>query len=351
MTTLLEQRYRFALRMLPAYYRARREDEMVDAYLDGIDESDQDEMRPSLGELGSVAALAVRTRIGGVGAPGRYATAGAAVRHFALLSVLLQAATELTVRVITLVGLDGASRKDRELFLSAFTGHGVLGGAYEVLMWAVPLCWVAVYAALLRDSRRAAKILAAVAALPVPLMTAVDWSIQGEPLIPPFAAASALFGWLTVLAVCCGFHSGAPAARFPVLPPGQALMATCVLMGLVSVAHPQGADEVTGTGWAFAVAAGLWLAALARRAKPAGDPAVPLALAAVGLAVLAERLTSLTILLEGGVRLLTQLAWVQAAVVAVLVAVLCVAALRLASGGGARNAVDARANSDGGESL
>lgn len=69
MTTLLEQRYRTVLRMLPAYYRAEREEEMVETYLDDMDEADQDLARPAWGEVASIAALSVRTRLGSAGAP------------------------------------------------------------------------------------------------------------------------------------------------------------------------------------------------------------------------------------------------------------------------------------------
>ncbi|MFC9235066.1 hypothetical protein ACFTZK_01100 [Streptomyces decoyicus] len=141
MTTLLEKRYRTALRLLPSYYRTEREEEMVDTYLHGIDEQDQDEMRPAWGEVAGIAALALRTRMGAAGAPTRYVTLGATVRLFALLSVLLHAASALTERAIFLTWFKGAPDRYRELFPGGAPGHGAAPGLYEAALWLLPLAW------------------------------------------------------------------------------------------------------------------------------------------------------------------------------------------------------------------
>lgn len=97
----LEERYRAVLRLLPADYRARWEREMVAAFLESMDSGDleQDEYvrdygRPSWSEVGSVAALAVRLRLGLNGAGTRRSvTSGAAVRLAVLMALLASAVT------------------------------------------------------------------------------------------------------------------------------------------------------------------------------------------------------------------------------------------------------------------
>ncbi|WP_328732194.1 hypothetical protein OHT20_20425 [Streptomyces caniferus] len=294
MTSVLEQRYRTALRLLPSYYRAEREEEMVETYLDGIDERDRDEMRPALGEMASIAALALRTRMGAAGAPARYATLGATVRLFALLSVLLHAASELTVRTLLLTWFAGAPAQDQELFRGGFTDHGALPGPYEAVLWLLPLAWTVAYVALLHDHRRTAFVSAALAALPdlASAMHAMDagWGTVTVAL----SLATALLSWLTVLALCCGFHCDAPPARLPLVSTGQALMGTCVLVGASTVVlWPRVADTGWAEGSAFIAAAAVWLVVRRRSPKHVADPALPLALATLGLAVLVQRILTL----------------------------------------------------------
>ena len=66
--SVLEDRYRSVLRMLPASYRAVWEEEMVSTFLASMDPDDIDEAefradfgRPGFSEVASVAGLAVRT--------------------------------------------------------------------------------------------------------------------------------------------------------------------------------------------------------------------------------------------------------------------------------------------------
>ncbi|MFD9205105.1 hypothetical protein ACFVZM_02355 [Streptomyces sioyaensis] len=323
MTTLLERRYRTVLRLLPSYYRTEREEEMVEAYLHGIDERDRDELRPAWGEVASIAALALRTRMGAAGAPARYATLGAVVRLFALLSVLLQAASGLTEQALFLAWVRGAPAKDREMVLMGFTGHGAPAGLYEVVRWLLPLAWTVAYLALLRDHRRTAFAFAALAALPG--LASVTQHLGGgqDPLAVSFSLTTAVFSWLTVLALCCGFHRDAPPARLPLSSPGLVLLGTCVLMGASTVVWPGGADPEWAGGAAFIAAAAGWLIARFRSPQHTRDPALPLALAALGLAVLVERTLGLAFLADAQAPgfLLTAGA-VQAGVIAALAAAL-----------------------------
>ncbi|RAJ58944.1 hypothetical protein K378_04804 [Streptomyces sp. Amel2xB2] len=328
MTSLLETRYRRVLRMLPASYRARREEEMVDTYLQDFDEYEQDELRPAWREVASIAALAVRTRTGGPGAAPRHVLAGAALRLFALLSVLLHGARELTDRALSLAYVSGAPADDRALFLGMFDGHdGVASAVRAACLWLLPLCWVGAYAALLRERRRPALVLAVLAALPG-LMPAVDWAAGLPVLIDGYDVAFAASGWLTVLALGCAVHEDAPPARLPAVPPGLALMGVCVLMGGSVVVWPQGFDSVWSSGTVCVVAGVVWCAARVRGA--AADPAVPLALGLLTLLVLAERTGMLVLLAEGRVPAsLLYGAGAQTAALAVLTVVLGVAGARL----------------------
>ncbi|MFI9046140.1 hypothetical protein [Streptomyces sp. NPDC053427] len=292
-TTLLEQRYRTALRLLPSYYRTEREEEMVATYLHGIDEQAQDEMHPALGEVASIAALAIRTRMGAAGAPARYATLGAMVRLFALLSVLLHAASALTERALFLTWFGGAPAVDRELSLDGFTGHGALAGLYEAALWLLPLAWTVVYLALLRDRRRTAFVFAVLAALP-DLASALQHAGDGwDTVTISLSLATAVFSWLTVLALCCGFHCDAPRALLPLASPGLVLVGTCVLMGASMVVWPGAAVTGWADGSAFIAAAAVWLIVRRRSPEHVADPALPLTLATLGLAVLVERTLTL----------------------------------------------------------
>ncbi|UVS80094.1 hypothetical protein [Actinokineospora sp. UTMC 2448] len=63
MTSRLERRYRALLSVLPARYRAEREEEMVASFLDGRDgDLDAEYGWPGWAETGATLALAVRTR-------------------------------------------------------------------------------------------------------------------------------------------------------------------------------------------------------------------------------------------------------------------------------------------------
>ena len=76
--TRLEERYRRVLRLLPVSYRVIWEDDMVATFLASTHTDDRDEAdyladfgRPSWAEVASIAALAIRLRIGSAGAPPR----------------------------------------------------------------------------------------------------------------------------------------------------------------------------------------------------------------------------------------------------------------------------------------
>lgn len=138
--TLLEQRYRYALRLLPPAYRAAREEEMVAAFLELYgDAPDETNSRPPWAELASVAALAARVRLSWTP---RAAAWGQALRLLALLGLGLQAAIATT----TLVSLP--------FFWNSEYDSGV-----TLVLSAAELSWILAFAALTRGRIRAAKTL------------------------------------------------------------------------------------------------------------------------------------------------------------------------------------------------
>ncbi|MBB4689213.1 hypothetical protein [Amycolatopsis jiangsuensis] len=111
--TVLAGRYRNLLRVLPAHYRDRWEDDMVATFLETVDRTGEDPDfeddcgRPDFRETASVLALAVRLRIGeggesAGGRPRRYVVAADAVRRFALLSTMFHAALAVVMGILRL---------------------------------------------------------------------------------------------------------------------------------------------------------------------------------------------------------------------------------------------------------
>lgn len=86
----LERRYRWLLRVLPAWYRQDREEEMVGLFLaDRTDELDLEHSWPGWGETGAMLGLAVRTRLAATAAPVNAVRLGEVVRWLGVLGLLL----------------------------------------------------------------------------------------------------------------------------------------------------------------------------------------------------------------------------------------------------------------------
>ncbi|MFF8726850.1 hypothetical protein ACF073_10195 [Streptomyces sp. NPDC015171] len=329
MTTLLEARYRTALRLLPAYYRRAREEEMVETYLGDLDRDTQDQSRPTLGEVASIAALAVRCRLGVPGAPRPYALLGSAVRLFALFAALLQAASAVVDRALELTWAFTHGASDRRMFLTGFTGRGTTDTVVAVLTWTLPLLWTVAYFALLHDRRRLARYSALAAALPT--LWPLARSLAGDDTVawmPWYDTPLALLAWLPALALCAGHHRDAPPARLPAGSPGLLFLGGCVVTGGSLVLLPAAADTVWAPATGFLVGALGWLLWQSRRTVPA-PPGAALALTALGVLVLAVRVAALypwlhvpgaSVLLGGGLG--------QAAALVLLTAALAVPAGR-----------------------
>ncbi|SEP77900.1 hypothetical protein SAMN04487983_1001483, partial [Streptomyces sp. yr375] len=289
--TLLEARYRTVLRLLPAYYRGQREEEMVEVYLWDTDRDIQEQSRPTLGEVASIAALAVRTRLGTGGAPRPYLLLGSSVRLFALFAVLLQAAAAVVDRALELTWATTHGPAQRDMFLSGFTGQGAVAATAAVADWLLPLLWTVGFFALLHDRRRLARISVLLAALPTLWPFLAPLVTDSFPPEPAYATAAAAFAWLPALALCAAHHRDAPAAALPAGPPGLVYLGCCVVMGASVVLLPGAADSVWAPTTCFVVAALGWLAWRIRRGRPAGGEGA-LALAGLGLLVLAVRVAA-----------------------------------------------------------
>lgn len=214
MSTRLETRYRWVLRLLPAAYRQVWEEEMVAAFLESMERDDPEENeyladygRPSWSEVASVLALAVRLRLGGAGGPGRYAAWGEAIRLVALIGLLWQAAGAF-IGVTTRLWLAGQLP-----WLPAAPAEWALGmpsGIWRTAWQLSDLIWLPAYLALLFGHRRVAQGLAALALLPA-LVGATAATIKGEPFV--VTRWSILLFSAFLVAALVAFHGYAPPVR------------------------------------------------------------------------------------------------------------------------------------------
>jgi hypothetical protein len=211
--SVLEDRYRRVLRVLPAAYRAEWEEEMVATFLASMATDDPDEAgylddygRPSWSEVGSVLALALRLRLGGAGAPARSVAWGQAIRLVTLMWLLGHAVL-------------GVADQEFRLWLSGKLSWlpdppvewGVVTDAWHRVQGLAGLIWVLAFAALLLGHRRIAQVVAVIAAVPLLVATgnAVVDLIDGAH--PPVLSLLAIL-LLDVLAVVgvLAFHPDTP---------------------------------------------------------------------------------------------------------------------------------------------
>jgi hypothetical protein len=157
----LEQRYRLVLRtLLPASYRRVWEEDMVATLLESMATDDAEAAeyladfgRPSWSEVASVAALAVRLRLGAADAPLRSGAWGEAVRLVALMGLLVHAAAA-TIEAGSMLWLGG-----RVDWLSAPPGDwapAIPHSAWPTISTTAGLLWLPAYIGLLLGHRRAA---------------------------------------------------------------------------------------------------------------------------------------------------------------------------------------------------
>ena len=211
--SLLEDRYRYVLRLLPASYRAEREEEMVCAFLEGSgDLSDADNPRPRWSEIASVAALSLRVRLGGAGASPRFFAWGEAVRLVAVLGLFFHAMMSCVWLgdFLRPPGVFGPPSVD---YQAALGPAGSAERLWNIVQGLGGLLWIAAFALLVRGRPRAAKI-------PALLALALHYGV---------AFPSGFVGWdydriailhsllfvVPVLALVAGFHRDAPRMHRP----------------------------------------------------------------------------------------------------------------------------------------
>ncbi|GAA4007456.1 hypothetical protein GCM10022247_31910 [Allokutzneria multivorans] len=210
--TVLERRYRRMLVVLPKWYRAEREDEMVAAFLEDVDQDPDADVRhdfgwPGWGEFGSVVALSARTRWPGRTGSPRALVKGEVVRLIGLIGLLLASASALN---------QWLSRIAPELYAIHYIGADGYMGAYQ---GPIPVIWdwrfvldafldgaaVLALLALLFGAWRLAKAGAAVLLLTLLAFMADD--LAGEEFVLVNAFLFHLICALYALCVLVGFHS------------------------------------------------------------------------------------------------------------------------------------------------
>ncbi|MEU0483111.1 hypothetical protein ABZ260_28475 [Streptosporangium sp. NPDC006013] len=293
--SLLEERYRYWLRLLPASYRAEREEEMVAVFLEGSpDVSDADGPRPRWSEIASVAALAVRVRLGGAGAAPRSLSWGETVRLVALLGLLFPAFFAILTVAAALHTYGVIGTVDSSLAQVA----GPLGSVERlanILRSLAGAVWIAPFVALVLGHVRTAKALALLAFV-ADLLVLTDPVGRG----PLEALAWSLMPVVTLSALWTGFHRDARPARRPlwllVLPLAAGIVFD-VLFRLVA------APDMPAWWWPWLdplglastliLGAGIGYGYVHLRFPARRTPSWPLALAILAVPVLCARLAGL----------------------------------------------------------
>ncbi|MET7334098.1 hypothetical protein [Nonomuraea sp. NPDC005650] len=208
--SLLEQRYRSVLRLLPAFYRAEREEEMVAAFMEMYgDVPDDVNPRPSWGEVASVAALSVRLRLGaGRDRPRAFAW-GEAVRLAALLGLAYQAVYGVLVAADVLHALS--------LGTTPFSGAPEPA---ELLMalrdLGTALCAVVAFTAIMRARPRPAKVAALLGTIPLLAHDAITLVAPGPVGGGPWMETGRMLVTAApVIALLLGFHRDVAPPRRP----------------------------------------------------------------------------------------------------------------------------------------
>ncbi|MET8147138.1 hypothetical protein ACIBSW_12140 [Actinoplanes sp. NPDC049668] len=304
MSSLLEDRYRLVLRMLPSDYRQAWEEDMVASFMQAAyaaapDDAEGVEIsRPSLAETASIAVLAVRVRLGGTGAAPRSFVWGEAVRRIALIGLLAHAIGAL-VGVVYLIWafeqLGGV--------IPLTDGRPMFATLWEALWRLAGLLWIPAYLSAVHGHHRAARILAVIAFLP--MMVNSVMSMTGGP--SGFSLTTVyglLFGALPILAMAAfGPDSPCVSARpwLIALPVGVvAVVAATSAFGLAAQSEADQGELLALT--ALTDKAGLWCAGLTGAAvvhliiehrRPRRIPVWPLALALLVPPVLLLRVITL----------------------------------------------------------
>jgi hypothetical protein len=202
----LERRYRRLLGVLPRWYRAEREEEMVGTFMaDRDDELDFEYGWPGWPEAFAMLALAVRTRFAVDSGPARAIALGNAVRLVALLGLLANAAVALgQLAPLALNGLGG------QVPILDYPGD------YLVTV-GLAAASVLAFVLLVTGRRGAARVLAVAALLPSMIPFASISTGNGPTPLHLLSQVMVVdaFLWCPVVCLFLGFHREAatPSAR------------------------------------------------------------------------------------------------------------------------------------------
>jgi hypothetical protein len=289
----LERQYRICLRLLPGWYRGRWEADMVDAFLTSMqtgdaerDEDIADYGRPSVAEIWSVFTLAVRLRLGGVGAPARSFAWGQAIRFAVLMGLLVQATTGCigVANAAWLTGrLSWLPAPPDELPPFAVTG-------WNLVTFLAAALWLPAFLTLVFGHRRLAQGFALVA-LAVEVAT-TSWLSAGTPMLPnpyPLFTIALVIGLLTAFRA----DTAQPARTgwLVALPVALVIAAAPMLLPLVNGdAVLSGLDELMCVSLTAVM---IVTVVRLRFGKAFQSPAWPMALAIITVPVIAIRLVTL----------------------------------------------------------
>jgi hypothetical protein len=320
--SLLERRYRAVLRLLPASYRAEREEEMVAEFMEmSGDVPDEVSPRPRWGEITSVLALSLRVRLSGTRAAPRFFAWGEAVRLVALLGLAWQTVWAVFVAADLIRGLT---------FEYASSVVGAPGSLERLLHIGEPALAAGsgvAFAAIMRGRVRLAKVAAVVGALPA-LVFAVTRGATPWLGIPSLSAAGGvLITAVPLIALLAGFHSDVSPLRRPwrlVLAPVAAGLA---LAGALELVFRLGLGESPWLSFWLELTAMASVALAAASALPLvrRSPSWLLALSASGVLLL---LTRLPLLAYPRTDEPSTIAWAMICAQCVLLAVLIVTLAR-----------------------
>jgi hypothetical protein len=285
--TGLEQRYRALLRVLPRWYRAQREEEMVATFM--AHRRDPEDRRvgwPGWREFGAVLALAISTRIAAQHGTPQALALGDIVRLAALLGLLAQVPRTVATTADLAAEPAAAIRPEYLSYL---------------LITATYLSTTTALIALLAGRRRLARAWAAagaVTSLAAVILSTLPNAVEFGSARPIHAVAFFSAAWVAIACLLLGFTQDAPAppAR-PWLLAGAGVVLFTVVWAAIRDAVDKGyslpvlGDLGSSSGWLVLVAtAGL---PIVRRRL--GVDLVPMAsaLALTAMAVLPDRLSYL----------------------------------------------------------
>ncbi|MBS2963646.1 hypothetical protein KGA66_11345 [Actinocrinis puniceicyclus] len=200
-TDMLAARYRRVLMVLPAAYRERRGEEMLSTLLDGAADGKR---RPSLAEASSLAALAIRLRVGAPGASRRAVATGEVLRRTALAGLLAFGLWHGTGAVGNLVVI----ASERSQYFQNTPGSTVAW--WLTLVFGLPLVYFGAFIALVLGRRRLGRFLGVAQAGFVAAASVQDRYPATSDMAAVFATSL-----MIALATGLGFHRGSPRPAAP----------------------------------------------------------------------------------------------------------------------------------------